>query len=314
MRRLRALAVTFAALALLLPAAARADGPAAPAGCVADAGATALGPGAAAGRDAIAVSPTAIGLGSAPRLQALLGAQFAGVWVDPTRDGWGVGLAPGPLDLATARELIVTAALGGTAHPAAASLSVVAQPWSYEELSGIETAVDRVMNAPGSPYFGAYGIACAPDGTMRLVVTIYDVTSAADEARLRLFLARYGDRVAVERVHGGELVVLGVAGSSGAQPPAGRARIAAAPRRAGVTVRVRIACPRSAARACAGRVSLRLTRRGAAARSAAPRVLLTCSFAKLAPGRERTLTVRLTPRQRTALADPRAGRLSAVVR
>ncbi|MDO8186091.1 hypothetical protein Q5424_22450 [Conexibacter sp. JD483] len=210
--------------------------------------------------------------------------------------------------------LLPAAAVADEAAAPATTVSCAQQPYPYEELATAEAGLAAFMNAPGSPYFGAYGIGCAPDGAMRLLVTIYDPTTAADERALRAFLAPAGDRVAITREHGGEIMVQGVIAHSAPAHAAGRARLAARPRRVGGTVRVRLACPERAARACGGRMLVHLTSRGGGTGTSGstPRLLAARSFAHLAPGERRTLLFRLTSRQR---ADVRSGDvLSARVR
>ncbi len=331
MRQLSVLAAA-AALAggLLLPASAGADpsAPPVPASCFSLGGTSNLGAGYMAGLAAVSVGTNGNGPFEGPaserRLRELLGGQFAGVWLESGLDGWRVGLSPGPLDLAAARALIVTRLLG-TLPAAAAALEVAPEPYSWPELEAIQADI-RAFVAAGGPAVGAYGIGCLRTGAFRLEVTVYDDTSAEQEASIRAFLAPYGDRIAFAREPGhgpqaavGEILPPPVQPApprpeAQASPPAraGSARLAGRPRRSGATVQVRIACPRGAAQACAGRLVVRSTPRSHG--RGAPRVLLTRSFGGLAPGRARTLTVRLTPRQRAALAGPRAGRLSAVVR
>ncbi|MBB4662740.1 hypothetical protein [Conexibacter arvalis] len=327
MRQIPAFAVALtAAVATSLAAA-----PAAPAseplpevGCWAGApsGVPSLGPGYDAGLQVVSVIGSRDGIregvASERRLAALLGDQFAGVWVAPWHDGWRVGLAPGPLDPDAARAAIAAQLLSQAPAPlaaaAAAALRVVPQPFSHAALEATRDQVAALLTAPGAPHAGGFGVGCDEhDGAIRVLVWLWDESSAADEAAIRALVAPFGEHVAIVRRAGGSprpapatvLAPTGAATSPTAPPVAvvGRRAI-----RTGATVRVRIACPRTAGSACAGALALRWRPRGATR----PRMLGRRAVARLAPGVERTVALRLRTRARRALAA-RPAALEAVV-
>lgn len=157
------------------------------------------------------------------------------------------------------------------------------------------------MTQPGAPVAGRFGIGCLRTRAVRLEVEVYDPTSAADEARLRDFLAPFGDRVVFTRIAGPGPQLFGGAPRGGDVAARPSRAVLARRTRAGAAVRVTIACPRTATTACAGSVTI------AARRRAGARRLATRAFAGLAPGRRRVVRFRLTAPQRAAL---RTGRLA----
>src|SRR4051794_18487838 len=82
-----------------------------------------------------------------------LGAQYTMSWLG--YQGWAVGLAPGPLNLETARAAIVDRL---AAHVSGAQvgvftdrLHVVAQPYSETELTTTQAQVEAAFTAAGVP-------------------------------------------------------------------------------------------------------------------------------------------------------------------
>jgi len=286
-----------------------------PDGCFSTEGTLGIGPGYRAGHEAL----QALGEGgSAPtgRIASALGAQFGGEWLEATLDGWGIGLAPGPLDVPAARALVeaqLDTLAPELAAAAKASLRVAPEPYSWAELNAVQEQISAFAASPGAPVLGGFGVGCTMTRAFRVEMTLFDPTSADDEARARAFLAQFGDKVVVTRVAGpGATADVGhptqplPKGTDGAPSAATVQRGAT---RSGATLRVRVTCPKVAVTPCAGAVSLRLKpRRGAGHRIA------VVPFTALAPGASRTLTAKLSRAERVALAGRRPAAVTASIR
>lgn len=273
-------------------------------------------------------------------IRSLLGAQHAGVWVDAWRDGWFVGLAPGPLDTTAARALLLDRLLSDvpanfsaqTIADARAALHVVALPYSSATLEATTAQFRAALAAEPQPLLvPMYGIGCdESDGAVRLLINIYDPTSAAEQQRLLELLEPFGGQTRLIRRPGqGPSPALGGPGvpplpalpkGSPAAPPAPQPPRRAKPApsaasvrggavRVGTRLNVTLVCPAGAPVACAGTLSVRLT--GSRGTSVLPRR----AFAGLPAGGVRTVTVPLTRAQARALRGPRpAATVAAVVR
>jgi len=248
------------------------------------------------------------GVAGPTRLRAALGEQYAGVFLDPWRNGWGVGLAPGPLDGPAARAKVEALLADDPAKgpAAAAALRIVAMPWSERRIGETFQQVQAALAGRALPL--GYGVGCRT-GAFGVDVTFYAQTTEAEEREVREALAPLGDRVSFERLAAGApQPTPGVGPPSsddrGATTTPARARLpATATRRAG-TLRLRLRCPASASSACAGRV---LLRRRVAGRTVA---LGSARFSRLAAGRVRTVVVRVPRAKRRHLR----GRVSALLR
>jgi hypothetical protein len=128
------------------------------------------------------------------------GAQFTMLWLDPARQGWDVGIAPGALDVAAARAAIVSA-LQGTLPAADAAyladrLHVEPEPYSEADLNAVRDAIVAALSAaPPSFGFGVgWGLCTLSDG-VRVEVTLFNDSTPADAGAVRALLAPYGDKV-----------------------------------------------------------------------------------------------------------------------
>jgi len=163
--------------------------------------------------------PASTGVGAGNLAREALGAQFAGFWLSNALQGWVVGVAPGPLDLAAARAAVMGRV---TAHYTAAEAAYLSErlhidphPYGDAELSATQTAVNATLaaEAPGT-YWGT-AIACTLSEARRVEVSVFHPTTAEQFSRITALLARFGDQVRAVRASGGSPTP---AGSPGASP------------------------------------------------------------------------------------------------
>lgn len=142
--------------------------------------------------------------GPGPDLPGTLGSQYAKWWLQPRDHNWYVGLAPGSMDLETARARIlerVDAHYGGDeARLLRDRLRVVEQPYGHAELSAIqEELVAQVVDRRWGVGW-ALGIGCQASPAWRVEFTLYNDSSDAVFEEARSLAAKYGDRVRLQRM------------------------------------------------------------------------------------------------------------------
>jgi hypothetical protein len=134
-----------------------------------------------------------------------LGEQWADVWVDTYSDGWGIGLAPGPLDKAAARvalNAVIDARWPATATLLKDNLGIIDMPYPYAEQAaarrGLEPggSIEAQLTAAGISI--GYGIGCNPSsGAILLKVDLSKPITAEQETLARELLAPLGDKVQI---------------------------------------------------------------------------------------------------------------------
>ena len=192
MRAVLGLVATVTVLAL--PAAARADAEVCPQGRGDAAYQLRLGPLMSAVTDD--TLPTSPQFHAA--LHRVLGAQYAGLWLDSVRQGWGVAFGPGPLDAASARKAILDHAAtrvgGDDLAYLDATLAVVAVPYSEADL---QPALEAMRAAQQQDWdIVITGIGCG-NGAFRVDVGVGPAETPEVKAKFDALVAPYGDRVAV---------------------------------------------------------------------------------------------------------------------
>ncbi len=132
--------------------------------------------------------------------RAALGVQFGGGWVSNAVQGWVVGLAPGPLDVAAARGAIIDR-LGPAFTPSEAAylaelLYVDPQSYSEAELRATQAAVSDALSAAqlGVGWGANVGL-CTLSDARRVEVTLYVDATPEIVERVRALLAPHGDKV-----------------------------------------------------------------------------------------------------------------------
>lgn len=132
--------------------------------------------------------------------QTALGAQFTMLWLDPVRQGWTIGVAPGPLDAGQARDAIV-AQLGASFAPADASylagvLLTTPEPFSKAQLDAAQQGIvsDLIAAHLGVGWGAGYGMCTLSDG-VRVEVSLFNDSTPEIQDRVRALLAPYGDVV-----------------------------------------------------------------------------------------------------------------------
>lgn len=128
------------------------------------------------------------------------GAQFTMLWLDPARQGWDVGIAPGPLDVTAARAAIVGALRAALPAAGAAYLAdrlhVEPEPYSEADLNATRDAIVAALSSPPRSFgFGVGWGLCTLSDAVRVEVTLFDDSTPADADAVRALLAPYGDQV-----------------------------------------------------------------------------------------------------------------------
>lgn len=143
--------------------------------------------------------PASTGVGAGNLARDALGAQFAGFWLSNALQGWVVGVAPGPLDLAAARAAIMQPV---TARYTAAEAAFLAErlhvdphPYGDADLRATQEAVNATLGAEAPGTYWATAIACTLSEGRRVEVSVFQPTTAEQYQRITGLLARFGDQV-----------------------------------------------------------------------------------------------------------------------
>lgn len=164
--------------------------------------------------------------GATAAAREALGAQFTMSWLSNPLQGWAVGMAPGPLDLAQARAAILDR-LAARYSPEdvaflASKLHVDPQPYSEAELKAVQAAVVADLQAAGPGIAWGVGLGlCQLSDAIRVEVQLFQPATPENVARVRALLAPYGDRVAFAvSPHGPPMPALSALPSGGGPTPA----------------------------------------------------------------------------------------------
>lgn len=137
--------------------------------------------------------------GATDAAREALGAQFTLVWLSDTLQGWVVGVAPGPLDLAQARAAIVgrLAARFAPADVALldARLYVDPQPYGEAQLRATQAGVEADLHAAAVGVGWSVAFGCELSDAIRVEVELFSDSTPEIVERVRAVLAPYGDRV-----------------------------------------------------------------------------------------------------------------------
>jgi hypothetical protein len=211
--------------------------------------------------------PASTGVGAGNLARDALGGQFAGFWLSNALQGWVVGVAPGPLDLAAARVAVTERVSSRYTAAEAAYLSerlhVDPHPYGDADLRATQEAVNATLGAEAPGTYWGTAIACTLSEARRVEVSVFAPTTAEGSERIAALLARFGDQVRVVR-------------AAGAPSLTGTPGTSTSARRVSFTRHVRMT---PAARCLRGRAARITARRGAPA--------------------VRSLTVRVAGRSRT---------------
>jgi hypothetical protein len=129
--------------------------------------------------------------------QAVLGAQLAGYWL---KDGWDMGVAPGPLTVETARsaigERLAARFPPEDAERLMSTLQLHEMPYSDAELDPLVDQLDGDLRAAlGDRIFWVVGVGCLDGEAWRVEVGLYADATADDIAEVREILEPHGDKV-----------------------------------------------------------------------------------------------------------------------
>jgi hypothetical protein len=146
------------------------------------------------------------GPGQVPVVQTALGTQFAMLWLDSARQGWSVGLFPGPLDADAARAAIVQGLHANLPQAQADGLEqmlhVVPQTYGGEQLMATVAQVQQGVDGLGFEHAFVRATQC---GEQQLVVVSLSQTLTPEQtAALEQLLVPYGDEVRYQVMFGGE--------------------------------------------------------------------------------------------------------------
>jgi hypothetical protein len=132
--------------------------------------------------------------------QTALGAQFTMLWLDPARQGWTIGVAPGPLTVDQARDAIV-ALLHAAFSPddagyLAGTLLATPEPFSKAQLDAARQSItdDLIAAHLGVGMSSGYGLCTLSDG-VRVEVMLFNDSTPEIQDRVRAIIAPYGDIV-----------------------------------------------------------------------------------------------------------------------
>lgn len=146
--------------------------------------------------------PASTGIGAGPLARQVLGPQYAGTWMITALQGWGVGLAPGPLDPAAAHAAIIDRVAAHYTADETAYLSerlhVDPQPYSHEDLLATQDAAFSTLRADPAAPAAAIGVGCRLSDARRVEVSIYAPATPEQVQRVFDLLAPFGDKVRIE--------------------------------------------------------------------------------------------------------------------
>lgn len=131
-----------------------------------------------------------------------LGAQFSGLWLNSGVQGWVVGLAPGPLNDAAARTVIVERLRTRFSESDVAYLDsrlyLDAQLYGQDELQTARDGVESTLRSePDRPPWSS-SIGCRLSDMRRIEVGIYNTATPEQIQRVTAGLAPWGDKVRIE--------------------------------------------------------------------------------------------------------------------
>jgi hypothetical protein len=134
---------------------------------------------------------------AAEEAQAVLGEQIAGYWL---KDGWDMGVAPGPLTVETARaaigERLAARFSPEDAERLMSTLQLHAMPYSDAELRPLWEQLEAELSDEfGERFWWTVGIGCLDGEAWRVEVGLFDDATAGDIAAVRETLAPHGDKV-----------------------------------------------------------------------------------------------------------------------
>jgi hypothetical protein len=164
-----------------------------------------------------------VGGEAADAAHAVLGTQFAGLFLDHARHQWGVAFAPGPLDAAAARAAIHDYLAARLAPDDVtfldSTLGLHAVPYSQAELTVVQAAVTTIMQSTHT--ISTAGISCGASDAFRVEVGIGDPETPELRAQVEALLAPYGDKVVITYGVGWAVPAIGyVPSAAGTLPPA----------------------------------------------------------------------------------------------
>jgi hypothetical protein len=138
-----------------------------------------------------------------PATKRYLGAQYAAYWLQPGDAGWYVGVAPGKRSLGQVRRWLRTR-VGARFHGEEATLirsrmHVIRQPYGLRALNRSLNDIWDILRKDGPPTRTG-DVGCTLSDAYRGEITIYSDSPEEAVNRVKLQLARFGDRVRVTRV------------------------------------------------------------------------------------------------------------------
>jgi hypothetical protein len=135
-----------------------------------------------------------------PETRRYLGAQYTANWLQPGDAGWYVGVAPGKRSLAQVRRWLrkrVGAHFhGDEARLIRSRMHVIRQPYGMKQLIRDGNDIWDFLRMDGPPTWSG-DEACTLSDAYRSEVTVYTDSPPEAANRVRLQLARFGDRVRV---------------------------------------------------------------------------------------------------------------------
>ena len=172
--------------------------------------------------------PASTGVGAGNLAREALGAQFAGFWLSNALQGWVVGVAPGPLDLAAGRAAVMERVNARYTAAEAAFLSerlhVDPHPYGDADLRVTQEAVNATLGAEAPGTYWASAIACTLSEGRRVEVSVFHPTTDEQYARITALLTRFGDQVRAARATSGPPAITSTPGASSNVRPVSFAR------------------------------------------------------------------------------------------